>query len=297
MTHSPLSAMLGKQLAHRLFDPPRKKHHRTPAQFNLPCAAQTTATSDGVKLHLWLMPSTGVGIVAVGHGTGLTKSASLRHAALLHDLGYHVILFDHRNHGLSGTDPARDNLAERYSADIEACLGVAEATWPEAGRPIVWGFSFSTFPTLYSLRRPTNTPIRAIICDSGPGYDLRHVLTSFLSGGGPPGPSVMNRLAQRPAVAHSFATTAIDMLAATWPPVPTTPITATTPMLFLTGSSDHIIEPGQVMAVASLYPHATVAEHSGHHLRGITEAPDTYKEAVAGFLRDSSPSPESSPGH
>ena len=41
-----LDAMPGKQLAHRLFDPPRKKHHRTPAQFNLPCAVQTTATSE-----------------------------------------------------------------------------------------------------------------------------------------------------------------------------------------------------------------------------------------------------------
>ena len=294
MRPSSLSTVFGRQLAHRLFHPPRKTHHRTPEQFNLPSTAQTTQTSDGIKLHLWLIPSTGTGTgtgtgtVIVGHGIGLTKSASLRHAALLHDLGYHVILFDHRNHGLSGTDPASDNLAERYSTDIEACLTVAEKIWPGAGDPIVWGFSFSTFPTLYSLRRLTNPPIRAIICDSGPGYDLHRVLTSFLSGGGLPGPRLISRLAGRPAVTNAFATTAIDMLGATWPPDPTTPITQNTPMLFLTGSSDHIMEPAQVKAIAALYPNATITEYPGHHLHGITEASNTYQEAVTRFLHDSS---------
>lgn len=284
MKPAPISTLLGTRLAERLFHPPRKSHHRTPEQFGLPSEARTTQTSDGIALHLWLIPGTGSGVVIVGHGIGLTKSASLRHVALLRELGYHVIMFDHRNHGLSGTDPARTNLAERYSLDIEACLHLAAETWPEAAPPVVWGFSFSTFPTLYSLRQPTDPPIRAIICDSGPGHDLHAVLAGFLTGGGLPGPAALSRLARRPTVINAFATTAIEMLGATWPPDPTLPTTASTPMLFLTGTHDRIIDPAQVRAVAALYPNAVVAEFPTHHLRGITEAPEPYRGAVIGFL-------------
>jgi alpha-beta hydrolase superfamily lysophospholipase len=285
-TISPLAAVLGRRLAGGLFHPPRRKHHREPVELGLPCTVRSTRTTDDVMLHLWLIPAegTGAGVVIVGHGIGLTKSASLRHAALLHELGFHVILFDHRNHGLSGADRANDNLAERYSTDIEACLRTAAEMWPDAGAPIVWGFSFSTFPTLYSLRHRTSPPIRAIICDSGPGYELHQVLTAFLAGGGLPGPHFVSRLICRPGLVRAFAEAAIDMLGATWPPDPSTPVTATMPMLFLTGSADRIIEPAQVKAVAGLYPNATVVEYAAHHLRGITEAPGPYREAVTRFL-------------
>lgn len=287
MMPAAMSAALGKHLAGRLFHPPRKKHHRHPAQFGLTSTTHSVRTADGIDLHLWLIPATGAGVVVVGHGIGLSKSASLRHAALLHDLGYHVILFDHRNHGLSGADPATDRLAERYSADIEACLEAAGQTWPEAGAPIVWGFSFSTFPTLYSLRRPTTPPIRAILCDSGPGLDLGQVLTGFLAGGGLSGSALLDRIARRPAVVSSFATSAIAMLGAAWPPDPSSAIAAQTPMLFLTGLGDHVLEPAHVRAVGALYPNASVVELAADHLRGITQAPDAYREAVTRFLAES----------
>lgn len=224
--------------------------------------------------------------MVVGHGIGLTKSASLRQAAMLHDLGYHVIMFDHRNHGGSGADSSSRNLAERFGADIEACLQLAAETWPEAGPPIVWGFSFSTFPTLYSLRHLTTPPIRAIICDSGPGHDLHRLLTGFLRGGGVPAPRFINHVVRRTRVASAFAHAAVDMLGATWPPDPALPVISTTPMLFLTGSDDHIIEPAQVRAVATLYPSAKIIEYPGQHLRGLTEAPKIYSDAVAAFLEN-----------
>ncbi len=284
MKPSALSAVIGQRLAGGLFHPPRKKHHRTPQEFNLTSSTKKIQTDDGIDLHLWLIPSEGTGVVILGHGIGLTKSASLRQAKLLHELGYHTVLFDHRNHGLSGTDPAKDHLAERYSRDIEACLKVASQTWPEAGAPTIWGFSFSTFPTLYSLRQPTSPPIQAIICDSGPGYNLRDVLTGFITHGGLPGPRFISHIARRPAITEAFATTAINMLGATWPPPPSLPTTSATPMLFLTGSKDQIMKPEQVKAIADLYPAATAIELPAHHLRGITETPDTYQEAVTDFL-------------
>lgn len=284
MTPPLFSTALGRRLARGLFRPPRRKHHRTPAEFSLPYITRTGRTSDGIELHLWLIPGSGAGVGIVGHGIGLSKSASLRQAALLHELGYHVIMFDHRNHGRSGTDTSRDHLAERYSNDIEACLSIAAETWPEAGSPIVWGFSFSTFPTLYSLRHETIPPISAIICDSGPGLDLHDLLRTFLTGGGLPGPAVIGPLARSPAVVESFATTSVKMLGASWPPDAHLPAVARTPMLFLVGAHDKIIEPGQIRALAARYPNTTVAEFPANHLRGITEAPDEYRKAVTNFL-------------
>lgn len=282
---APLSTALGGRLARALFQPPRKRHHRAPADFGLLSNERTVRTSDGIELHLWLIPGDGAGTVVVGHGIGLSKSASLRHAALLHELGHNVVMFDHRNHGLSGNDPARSDLSVRYSNDIEASLRVASETWPDAGAPVVWGFSFSTFPTLYSLRHDTTPAISAIICDSGPGFSLHDMLIDFLTNGGIPGPAALRWVTRRPAVAEAFAAHAVDMLGATWPPDPEQSTIARTPKLFLIGTHDRIIDPEQIRALARLYANTTIAELPVNHLRGITEAPQQYRAAVEDFLR------------
>jgi len=67
----------------------------------------------------------GDGVAVIGHGIGLTEAASLAHAVPLHDLRLTVVLFDHRNHGRSGTDRSATGMAERYRRDVEACNGFA----------------------------------------------------------------------------------------------------------------------------------------------------------------------------
>ncbi|WP_120004988.1 alpha/beta hydrolase [Nesterenkonia muleiensis] len=278
-----IAAGIGRRLARTLFHPPRKKHHRHPADLNLPASELTVRTSDGIDLHLWLVPGLGTGTVIVGHGIGLTKSASLRHAALLHGLGYHVLLFDHRNHGRSGTDDAQDHLAERYSNDITACTTAAANTWPESETLIIWGFSFSTFPTLHCLRQQT-TPIDAIICDSGPGLDLDATLRHFLTGGGLHVPAAIRSLLRRPAIVTAFASSAVTMLGTTWPPEAEATAAGSTPMLFLIGTEDRVVQPEQIQALALRYPDATVAEFPAGHLQGLKSAPQQYTAAVTSFL-------------
>ncbi len=248
----------------------------------------TTTTTDGIELHLWCIRGAGAGTVIVGHGIGLTKSASLRHAALLHELGYDVLLFDHRNHGLSAVDRSQEHLAERYSNDIAATIAVASAMWPESRRLIVWGFSFSTFPTLHSLRHET-TEIDAVICDSGPGLDLDEMLRSFIAGGTLPVPRPVRRLLQRRAVVDAFASSAVRMLGTEWPPDPETSASGSIPMLFLSGSADEIVRPEQVRALASRYPQATFVQLPSGHLQGIKAASLEYREAVTTFLGSLSP--------
>lgn len=286
-----LGALMGRRLAARLFRPPRRPHHRRPADLGLEASADTVRTADGIELHVWLVPGRGAGTAIVGHGIGLTKSASLRHAELLHGLGYHVLLFDHRNHGRSGSDRSRSGLADRFSRDIAACIETATERWPDAGPVVVWGFSFSTFPTLYSLRTRA-TPIHAVLCDSGPGLELEPMLRRFVVDGGAQLPAAARSALRHPAAVAAFAATAVSMLGAEWPPDPASSASGTTPMLFLVGTEDEVLDPTQVRALSARYPHTQVAELPTGHLLGIKEAEPEYRAAVTSFLAAlSSPRP------
>lgn len=283
MIPTAITSIVARRLAYALFHPPRKPHHRDPADVGLRATPVTEETIDGIDLHLWLIPGHGIGTVIIGHGIGLTKSASLRHARLAHELGYHVVLFDHRNHGRSGGDRSSEHLAERYSNDVATCAAVAARTWSGSPRLVVWGFSFSTFPTLHSLRHPT-TPIDAVICDSGPGEDLAAMLRHFLAGGNLRAPALLTRLLRRPEIVDAFADSAVRMLGAEWPPPATASAAMTAPMLFIIGSADEVVQPEQVRAVAKHYPHATLVELPVGHLRGFKDATSDYAAAVANFL-------------
>lgn len=274
---------IGARLAQRLFRPPRRPHHRHPSDVGLVATEATVHAADGTALHVWLIPGDGAGTAVVGHGIGLTKSASLRQAAMLHDRGYHVLLFDHRNHGRSATDPARAGLADRFAGDIEACIASAARTWPASGPLILWGFSFSTFPTLHTLRHGA-VSVDGILCDSGPGLDLDAMLRHFLTGGGIALPPGLRRVLRRPAVVAAFATSAVRMLGTAWPPVAQDSAAGHTPMLFLIGAQDRVIDPAQIRALAARYPTAATTELPTGHLQGAKDAPESYAAAVSSFL-------------
>jgi dienelactone hydrolase len=62
----------------------------------------TLHTSDGVRLAAWYVPSHNDAAVVLLHGAGSTRTAVLRHAAVLARHGYGVLMFDARGHGESG---------------------------------------------------------------------------------------------------------------------------------------------------------------------------------------------------
>ncbi|MFK0042228.1 alpha/beta hydrolase [Paenarthrobacter sp. NPDC090517] len=280
-----LLGKVGSFLAFKLFHPPRKKHHRQPSDLGLDATVLELTAIDGVRVHTWIIEGRAKGNVILGHGIGLTKSASLAQAKFLNSLGYNVILFDHRNHGLSGTDTARSGLAARYSADIQVCLQLAAQLWPESTVTVVWGFSFSTFPTVYSLMNSTHC-ISAVICDSGPGLDLVAVLEGFLTGGGIPAPFPLKTMMRSRSLGRSFASAAVDMLEAEWPPDPGSAEVQNIPMLYLVGADDAYISAHQTEQFAALYAQARVAVFPAGHLQALKTHPDLYVEAVSTFLED-----------
>ena len=274
-----ISGAIGRRLAYGLFHPPRRSHHRVPADLGLEAVSLGIETSDGVTLHAWAIDGRGEGVVVIGHGIGLSKSASLAHARLAVELGYGVLLFDHRNHGLSGQDVASQDLADRFSLDIAATLDEATRRWPLASPRVVWGFSFSTFPTLYSLRND-DAPIDAVILDSGPGDDLTALLSEFLLRGGMPLPRPLAPMLRTPSVAAAFAGSAVAMLGCEWPPV----LGRVVPMQFIVGDQDTLVPPWQTAQLAERYPGSVVTRLPVTHLAGIKAAQSEYAATVSEFL-------------
>jgi hypothetical protein len=82
--------------------PPTTLGSGTPADHGLPYRDVTFGTSDGVQLSGWLVPSRNGAAVVVLHGAGSTRSSTLRHVAVLAELGYGVLAYDARGHGRSG---------------------------------------------------------------------------------------------------------------------------------------------------------------------------------------------------
>jgi pimeloyl-ACP methyl ester carboxylesterase len=72
---------------------------RTPADVGLRYDDVTLATSDGVTLAAWWVPSGNGAAVVLLHGAGSTRTAVLDHAAVLARHGYGVLLLDARGHG------------------------------------------------------------------------------------------------------------------------------------------------------------------------------------------------------
>ncbi|WP_218024349.1 alpha/beta hydrolase [Nocardia lijiangensis] len=244
----------------------------------------TVEYEPGKHIHVWLCPGSPDRVVVLGHGIGMSKSASLAHAKFLHAAGYTVCLFDHRNHGASGTDRRLRKLSEHLTTDIVAVVSMLRETATyRSAKVALYGFSFSTYPSVYSLTRDGFT-VDAIVCDSGPGDDARDVFESFLASGGLPVPGLLAGRPARTAVGAAMSTTALAMLGADWPP----PLNAdyeSVPALLIVGGRDRIISAVSVETFAARYPRfRTLVLPHAEHLSGLKADPKTYTEAVLDFL-------------
>jgi uncharacterized protein len=281
----PAAPFYGAVLAYLIYHPPRRRHHKSPADAGLPSEhVRVPMPGHSGHLDVWLSPGDAGRVVVVGHGIGLSKSASLNHAKFLHDAGYTVALFDHRNHGASSQDRSAFGLSGRFTGDVVAVVQHLR------GRPeyrdakfALYGFSFSTFPVLYVGTR-ADCPVDAIICDSGPAGDYRPLFRNFLDAKGISVPAVFLARPARPVVESVFAWLGSVMLHAEWPP-PAQGRYLTTPLLFLAGEKDAIVPADAVGELARRYPQAVFQLiPDAPHLQGLKTNPDIYRKTVLDFL-------------
>ncbi len=115
----------GIYFARLMVNPPRAKQWQTPSDEGWEYENVDFETSDGVPLSSWFIPASGNDprpAIVIVHGwtwnrlgtdpgdllTRVTASAQvelLKPARALHDAGYHLLMFDLRNHGRSGSSP------------------------------------------------------------------------------------------------------------------------------------------------------------------------------------------------
>ncbi|WP_431044292.1 alpha/beta hydrolase [Streptomyces sp. P1-3] len=283
----PVAPLYGAFLSYFVYHPPRKPHHRTPAELGIASTdVRVPLGGRGRSLHVWLCPGDPERVVVMGHGLGLGKSASLAQARLLNEAGYTVALFDHRNHGKSSGDRACWGMSERHTDDVIAVVRHMRSLEEYTSAKIaVYGFSISTFPSLYMLRKAADCPVDAVVCDSGPAVDLPPLFRNFVAAGGLPVPGPLRTGVSNKVLGKVFSKLSTAMLQVSWPP-PVAGAYEDTPLLFLTGEDDPVIPASGVRALAERYPLAEVHVLPGTgHLMGVKAQPETYAETVLGFLR------------
>jgi len=97
-----LSSLVVGQAVAASYVPPSRVGSATPATYGLAYTEVHPVTTDGVRLAAWWVPSRNGAAVVLLHGAHSTRSAVLRHAAVLARHGYGALLLDARGHGRSG---------------------------------------------------------------------------------------------------------------------------------------------------------------------------------------------------
>jgi pimeloyl-ACP methyl ester carboxylesterase len=102
--------------------PPR----RTPASIGVAFDEVRFPTDHGRTLHGWWVPA-GDGaprpVVVLVHGWGRNAERMLPYVPMLHGLGFHLLAFDARHHGLSDADGHASML--KFSQDVRAAVDFA----------------------------------------------------------------------------------------------------------------------------------------------------------------------------
>ncbi len=135
----------------------------TPANFELQYKDVDFQTSDGVKLSGWLIPSRDKHVTIVySHGLFRSRRELLERAAELARVGYGALLYDSRNHGLSG--PARVGLGYNERLDVEGAVRFLREDLRTPDRIVLFGISMGATAALLAA---AETPeAAAVISDS-----------------------------------------------------------------------------------------------------------------------------------
>lgn len=237
-------------------------------------------TRDDVPVAAWFVPSTGPHAAVVSHGMGRSRASVRAHVEMLRDAGWHVLAVDSRNHGASGTDRHRRDMAARFTSDLCDAIAHVRADPRVSGGVAVLAFSFSCWPAVRAARCE-GAAVDAVVCDSGPVVDMAAAVERIARLRAVMLPAWAGRPAGAAALRWGARTAFRAALAQrSWPPVADGP-----PVLCLTGDRDRVLPADEVAEVAARMPRTrlVVLRRTGH-LRGLTVDPEGYRRHVLDFL-------------
>lgn len=145
--------------------PDERARADTPAAHGATFEDVTFASSDGVKLSGWYLPSrTHRLTVVMTHGLFRSRYETLERGLRLWQRGYGVVLYDLRRHGQSAGEFSSIGYYERR--DVEAALKFAEAREPQ-NRVVLFGVSMGAAATLLAAAESQgDARLAAIVSES-----------------------------------------------------------------------------------------------------------------------------------
>lgn len=287
--------------AQRIIRPPRQPLWSTPGDLGLAYEDVHFPARDGVRLSGWFIPAKDdsprhgaavtlvhgwpwnrLGLTAEDFVSGLDGSKPvdlLRLAFALHQDGYHLLMFDLRNHGESADAPPV-TFGWQEADDLLGALSFLNGrSEVDSGRIGVVGFSAGANTVLYSL--PQTHLIKAAVAVQPMSinhYAQRYGAHMF----GPIGKLIV------PIAERIYMTAGGVRFAAIQPAFPAAGA-GKTPVLFVQGEGDNWGSPDDVLTMVSQTPQASspLFVESSHRFDGyqfVVDHPEVVKEFFDGRL-------------
>lgn len=138
-----------------LFYYPDSNLYTTPDRFNLKYESFYFNSTDGTKLHGWILPAQGGsktvrGTVLMFHGNAQNLSSHFLNLAWMSLEGFQLVVFDYQGYGESDGSPDQ----ERLNGDAVAALNYAYKLWKNGGgdKFVVYGQSLGGAISLRALK-------------------------------------------------------------------------------------------------------------------------------------------------
>lgn len=257
----------------------------TPADYGIKGYKDVSfTTSDGVTLSGWWLPGKSstkpMGTFLLTHGVFKNRQQVLSRAVFLHKLGYQVLLFDLRGHGLSGSSPVSGGLleAQDYLAGEKYLEGRG---WLK--RPVLFfGFSFGAISALRAGVEAS--PLDAIIADSPLANIKSYVSRRTVGGDFSELPGFL------PACLADYdRLTGLSLSEKDLDLVPAVQKLKNAPVLYITGEKDDLAKPEEVRRLFdnTPAPHRRLAyiPDAGHE-ETYKKYPVIYEKVLKEFLTD-----------
>lgn len=130
-------------------DVPRPVNRVDPSSVGLDFETMRFPTTDHLSLEAWRIPSAHPkGVMLLFHGYSGHKSDMLPHAALLHEMGFDVVMVDFR--GCGGSDGNYTTLGMREGDDVAAAASFVQKNWPSEPQ-ILYGQSMGSVAVLRAV--------------------------------------------------------------------------------------------------------------------------------------------------
>lgn len=131
----------------------------------LPKADYTVESFDGYSLHVQLLknPADAGKYVLISHGYTDNRCGALKYAKLYLDLGFHMIVYDLRGHGLN--EPALCTWSARERKDLKALIEDSRRRYPDIKLFGLHGESLGAATTVAVLNE--NLPVDFAVADCG----------------------------------------------------------------------------------------------------------------------------------